>query len=85
MISDVEGETYEEKLDSAGLTSLAERRKRGDMIEVFKVMRGISKVDKNEWFELREEVDVRPTRSNATVTDSHRPLWGSCPITTRLT
>ena len=53
----------------AGLTSLAERRNRGDMIEVFKIMRGMTKVKKNEWFELREDVDIRPTRLNTTVTD----------------
>ena len=39
------------------------------MIEVFKIMRGMSKVEKNECFDLREEAEVRPTRSNTTVND----------------
>ncbi len=76
MLSDVNGETYEEKLAEAGLTSLADRRRRGDMIEVFKIMKGLIKIEKSDWFELREDVEVRPTRSNTTVTDgvqSRRP------------
>ena len=31
-------DSYEEKLAEAGLTTLSERRRRGDMIEVFKTM-----------------------------------------------
>ena len=69
MISDVRGETYEQKLANAGLMSLKERRQRGDMIEVFKTMRGFNRVEKREWFEIREEEEVRATRSNTTVTD----------------
>ena len=69
MVSDVRGETYEEKLADAGLLSLKERRQRGDMIEVFKTMRGFNKVERREWFVIREEEEVRATRSNTTVTD----------------
>ena len=38
------------------------------MIEVFKVMRGISKVKKEEWFEMVEE-EQRNTRQNARVNE----------------
>ena len=68
MMSDVRGESYEEKLKDAGLMLLEERRIRGDMIEVFKVMRGISKVKKEEWFEMVEE-EQRNTRQNARVNE----------------
>ena len=63
MLSDVKGDTYEERLQSAGLTTLRERRVRGDMIETFKTMRGINRVDRGEWFDIVVD-DTRPTRSN---------------------
>ena len=37
--------TYEEKLISLGIFSLSRRRLRGDMIEVFKMVNGIEKVN----------------------------------------
>ena len=49
--------------------TLEERQERGDMIEVFKTMRGFNRVEKREWFEIREEEEMRATRSNTTVTD----------------
>ena len=48
MISNKRGNTYEERLENVGLTTLTERRARGDMIEVFRTMRGFNEVDKNE-------------------------------------
>ena len=66
MMCDVRGDTYEEKLKDCGLVLLVERRLRGDMIEVFKVMKGISRVKKEEWFEMVEE-GQRNTRQNAEV------------------
>ena len=72
MMTDVQGETYEEKLKDAGLQLLQERRQRGDMIETYKVLRGIEKVEIENWFErvkpqrrtrqnteMREEGEVR--------------------------
>ena len=47
---------------------LEDRRRRGDMIEVFKVMRGINKVNKEEWFKMVDE-EQRSTRQNATVVE----------------
>ena len=69
MLSDVQGQTYEEKLADAGLTTLKERRKRGDMIETFKTMNGFNRVDKNKWFFLTQE-NARETRRTASVTES---------------
>ena len=45
-ISDKRGETYEERLRNVGLTTLEERRERGDMIEAFRTINGFNKVDK---------------------------------------
>ena len=66
MLVGMEGREYEEKLEEVGLTTLAERRVRGDMIETYKTLRGVNRVRKEEWFETQEE-EMRPTRSNAVV------------------
>ena len=65
MMSDVKGETYEEKLGDAGLQLLSERRERGDMIEAFKVVNGYEKVRKEEWFTMQE--GQRRTRQNTEI------------------
>ena len=66
MLSDVRGQTYEEKLKDAGLTTLKDRRARGDAIQTFKAIKGFNKVDSNKWFELIPE-SARPTRMTAIV------------------
>ena len=67
MVSDARGESYEERLRAVGLTSLEEQRERSDMIETFKTMRGIKRVERDEWFMVREEEEARSTRSNMMV------------------
>ena len=52
----------------AGLTTLVERRERGDAIETFKTLNGFNKVKKEKWFRMEEE-NRRPTRQNAEATD----------------
>ena len=66
MLSNVRG-TYEERLTATGLTTLEERRTRGDLIETFKTLKGFNKVEKEEWF---KEVghEARPTRANTIIT-----------------
>ena len=51
MISNLQG-TYEEKLKVLGLATLEESRVRGDMIEMYKMMTGKSKVNYQSWFQL---------------------------------
>ena len=68
MLCDVRGSDYQDRLRDVGLTTLEERRERGDMVETYKTLRGKNRVEKNEWFEAQEE-DARPTRANATVID----------------
>ena len=68
MLSDAKGATYEDKLKSVNLTSLTERRERGDAIEAFKTLNGINKVDKNKWFQIEGD-DTRATRRNTQVTE----------------
>ena len=68
MLSDVRGDTYEEKLKDAGLTTLKDRRLRGDVIEIFKTMRGINKVERAAWFEMVGN-EARSTRATTTIQD----------------
>ena len=68
MLSDAQGATYEEKLRSVNLTTLAERRERGDAIEALKTLNGINKVDKSKWFDIKQD-GTRATRRNTEVTE----------------
>ncbi len=45
MIKDIKALSYEERLASTGLTTLEDRRTRGDLIELFKIIGGLEKVD----------------------------------------
>ena len=69
LISDKRGNSYEEKLKKAGLTTLRERRKRGDAIEAYKVVNRFTKVDENVWFLFRKEDETRRTRSTTSVSE----------------
>ena len=67
-LSNVRGQTYEEKIEDAGLTTLEDRRKRGDLIETFKTLRGINNVDKSDWFQIiANDGTQRSTRSNTNI------------------
>ena len=66
LLSDVTGESYEEKLRVAGLTTLRDRRERGDAIEVFKTLKRMNNIDVDRWFKVVGE-SARPLRSNTLV------------------
>ena len=69
MVTNVRGDSYEEKLADLGITTLEERRRRGDLIEAFKTVKGINKVDKHAWFPLQMVEAGRMTRKNAIIVD----------------
>ena len=50
MIDGFRHKTYEERLSETGLTTLVQRRKRGDLIETFKLIKGITHVDYTNFF-----------------------------------
>jgi ribonuclease P/MRP protein subunit RPP40 len=50
---------YSERLAATGLTSLENRRTRGDLIEVFKMIKGISKLEYRNYFRLEENSRTR--------------------------
>ena len=51
MITNLSG-SYDQKLLVLGMTSLEENRKRGDMVEMYKLMTKKTKVDYRQWFKL---------------------------------
>ena len=69
LLSDKKGATYEERLENLGITTLRTRRKRGDLIEAFKCMKGINRIDKHGWFDIKPEDRVRSTRATASVSE----------------
>ena len=61
MISECSKLSYEDRLNITGLPTLEARRNRGDLIEVFKILKGFSKVDYKHYFQL---VNSSKTRGN---------------------
>ena len=51
--------SYEESLRSLELITLKERRVRGDMIVVFKILNGIEKIDHKQFFAKKNRINLR--------------------------
>ena len=65
MVTNFKGRTYEEKLAEAGMTTLEERRRRGDLIQAYRVLRGVDDVDPQIWFNTAQtRVGPTATRQN---------------------
>ena len=63
-----------------GLTTLEDRRKRGDMIEVFKILKGVDDVDRATWFTMANEGETKNNLlCNTRVSSDHlkviKPRW----------
>ena len=65
MVSGLKSITYEDRLAEVGLTSLVDRRRRGDMIEVWKILHGKENVEKSKRFTLAADAAQRPTRQSS--------------------
>ena len=50
---------YEDRLTKTGLTTLEERRTRGDLIEVFKMVKGLNKSDYRKFFAIVKNSKTR--------------------------
>ncbi len=59
MIPELEDLSYEERLEEIGLPTLQERRERGDLITMFKLVNGMEKIDRDDLVIKVEEGDRR--------------------------
>ena len=59
LVDSLRGSTYEQRKIALGLTSLEERRARGDLIEVFKIIHGFENIQRDKFFKLDREVHSR--------------------------
>ena len=62
LISECAGLTYNNRLDRTNLITLEKRRMRGDLIQVFKLLKGIDKIDYNNFFQLTGNSKTRGHR-----------------------
>ena len=63
-MSDVQG-TYEERLRQLNLTTLEERRLRGDAIEVYKLLGGFYDIDRNDLFMLNNAIEPKTRQQHS--------------------
>ena len=68
-VTNLNSRTYEEWLRELGLDSLEDRRKRGDLIQAYKVFNGHDKVDPATWFTRSIPVE------GALATRKQRGFW----------
>ena len=59
------GRTYEDKLRELNMSSLAERRKKFDLVQTFKILNGHDRVDFSIWFKTVGDNANRLTRNTA--------------------
>ena len=75
LMTNLRSKTYEGKLKELGLTTLLERRKRGDMITMFRIMTGKDKVDPSLWFRMPiPRGGAASTRQNTGFLNVEKPL-----------
>ena len=77
MISNLKSREYEDRLREVGLTTLWERRQRGDMITMYRMMTGKDKVDSSLWFQMaRQREGATATRQVTGHLNVETPLPG---------
>ncbi len=62
MTSGLKSQDYEGKLRELNLTTLHDRRRRGDLIEVWKMLQGIENINVATFFTLVDDYSNRTTR-----------------------
>ena len=63
LISGLRVLSYEDRLRHTELTALVKRRERGDLIQTFKLLKGIDQVDYRSFFQLKQESITRASHS----------------------
>ena len=72
MVSGLQGTSYQERLTELGLTTLAERRIRGDMLLMWRVRSANLNIDPDQWFTPFNMPEIA-TRRNAGVGNVMKP------------
>ena len=62
MVSGLQGREYGDRLEEVGLSTLEDRRVRGDMIQVWKILHGKEDVDAGTWFQMAAAGATHATR-----------------------
>ncbi len=57
MVSGLKALTYEENLKELGLTTLEERRRQADMVQVYKIVNGKDMFDSQTWCQLAGQAE----------------------------
>ena len=65
LVSGLNRGSYEEKLRELGMVTLEARRTKSDLIETFKILKGISKVSSDQWFNTVGPSPIQVTRNRA--------------------
>ena len=65
MVSGLQSKDYVGKLHELGLESLQDRRTRLDLLQTFKIIKGIDNVEKEFWFRTYGESVARETRQSS--------------------
>ena len=79
MVSGLEGRSYEDRLKECGLISLEDRRQRGDMIEVWKILHGKEDVDPSSLFTMANDNVEQVTRNSGFSLNVVKPRFKSDP------
>ena len=56
LVNSLKNHSYEERLKALNLTTLETKRLRGDLIEVFKIVKGLDNLNLNNYFEVSTAV-----------------------------
>jgi hypothetical protein len=56
MVTNLKGRNYTERLALLGMTTMEDARRRGDLIQMYRVMTGKDRVDPATWFTPTQEM-----------------------------
>ena len=76
MLPGMESISYEERLNKLGLFSLERRRLRGDLIEVYEIMRGMDRLNSWKLFPRAEMTITRGHKFKIREERFSRKVWG---------